>query len=141
MPMATCVHNGNNETNIGLSQSIALSFSNNYENEIEIKDSAQLIDIWIPREVNLPDVNPNFVNLTGLENNKNNSEKQELFPIGLKLETQNSSIHIEISPFDSSVGYLVLLKFNMTPRINSKFGQDYHNWKLFCPAGKFFIFK
>jgi hypothetical protein len=136
--MATCVHNGNNETNIGLSQSIAITFSNNYENEIEIKDSAQLIDIWIPKEVNLPDFNPIFVNLTGLENYKNNSEKQELFPIGLKLETHNSSIHIEISPFDASVGYLVLLKFNMTPRISS-FGQDYDNWNLFCPSGKFFI--
>jgi hypothetical protein len=135
MPMATCVHNGNNETNIGLSQSIAISFSNNHENEIEIKDSAQLIDIWIPREMNFLDVHPNFVNLTGIANNKNISEKQELFTIGLKLETQNSSIHIEISPFDSSVGYLVLLKFNMTPRINSKFGQDYDNWKLFCPSG------
>jgi hypothetical protein len=135
MPMATCVHNGNNETNIGLSQSIAISFSNNYENEIEIKDSAQLIDIWIPREMNLLDVHPNIVNLTRIANNKNISEKQELFTIGLKLETQNSSIHIEISPFDSSVGYLVFLKFNMTPRINSKFGQDYDNWKLFCPSG------
>jgi hypothetical protein len=135
MPMATCVHNGNNETNIGLSQSIAISFSNNHENEIEIKDSAQLIDIWIPREMNFLDVHPNFVNLTGIANNKNISEKQELFTIGLKLETQNSSIHIEISPFDSSVGYLVFLKFNMTPRINSKFGQDYDNWKLFCPSG------
>jgi hypothetical protein len=135
MPMATCVHNGNNETNIGLSQSIAISFSNNHENEIEIKDSAQLIDIWIPREMNFLDVHPNFVNLTGIANNKNISEKQELFTIGLKLETQNSSIHIEISPFDSSVGYLVLLKFNMTPRINSSFGQDYDNWKLFCPSG------
>jgi hypothetical protein len=135
MPMATCVHNGNNETNIGLSQSIAISFSNNHENEIEIKDSAQLIDIWIPREMNFLDVHPNFVNLTGIANNKNISEKQELFTIGLKLETQNSSIHIEISPFDSSVGYLVFLKFSMTPRINSKFGQDYDNWKLFCPSG------
>ena len=135
MPMATCVHNWNNETNIGLSQSIAISFSNNHENEIEIKDSAQLIDIWIPREMNFLDVHPNFVNLTGIANNKNISEKQELFTIGLKLETQNSSIHIEISPFDSSVGYLVFLKFNMTPRINSKFGQDYDNWKLFCPSG------
>ena len=133
--MATCVHNGNNETNIGLSQSIAISFSNNHENEIEIKDSAQLIDIWIPREMNLLDVHPNIVNLTRIANNKNISEKQELFTIGLKLETQNSSIHIEISPFDSSVGYLVLLKFNMTPRINSSFGQDYDNWKLFCPSG------
>jgi hypothetical protein len=135
MPMATCVHNGNNETNIGLSQSITISFSNNYENEIEIKDSSQLIDIWIPREMNLLDVHPNIVNLTRIANNKNISEKQELFTIGLKLETQNSSIHIEISPFDSSVGYLVLLKFNMTPRINSSFGQDYDNWKLFCPSG------
>jgi len=85
--------------------------------------------------MNLLDVHPNIVNLTRIANNKNISEKQELFTIGLKLETQNSSIHIEISPFDSSVGYLVLLKFNMTPRINSKFGQDYDNWKLFCPSG------
>jgi hypothetical protein len=54
MPMASCVHNGNNETNIGISQSIAISFSDNNGNEIEIKDSTNLIDIWIPRDLSIP---------------------------------------------------------------------------------------
>ena len=137
-PMASCVHNGDNETKIGLSQSIAITFSNNYENEIEIKNLAQLIDIWIPRDLNLPDISPNLVNLTGQSINKNISETQQLFPIGLNISAQYASIHLEISPLDISVGYLVLLKFNMTPRIHSTF-QDYDNWKMFCPSGKFLI--
>ena len=51
-PMASCVHNGNNETKIGLSQSIGITFSDNNGNEIEIKESSKLIDIWMNSELN-----------------------------------------------------------------------------------------
>ena len=52
--MASCVHNRNIETKIGLSQSIGITFSDNNGNEIEIKESSKLIDIWIPRDLSLP---------------------------------------------------------------------------------------
>jgi hypothetical protein len=137
MPMASCVHNGDNETKIALSQSMATTFRDNQGIEIEIKDSSQLIEFWIPRDVNLPDITPYYVNITEQLIHNNSFEKQHLFPIGFSKTGLNSSIHLEISPLNSSIGYLVLLKLNMTPRINSTF-QDYTFWKMFCPSGNIF---
>ena len=76
--MASCVHNGNNETKIGLSQSIGITFSDNNGNEIEIKESSKLIDIWIPRDLSLPKVNINYVNITNQMNNTNNGSDTQL---------------------------------------------------------------
>ena len=132
--MASCVHNRNIETKIGLSQSIGITFSDNNGNEIEIKESSKLIDIWIPRDLSLPKVNINCVNITNQMNNTNNGSDTQLFPIGLKKASFNSSVHFVWSPLNNSIGNLVLLKFNMTPEINSTY-QDYHYWKIFCPSG------
>ena len=130
--MAPCVHNGNNETNIGTSQSISISFSDNNGNEIEIKNSPRLIDLWIPRDTNTPKPSIVYVNVSEHGNNRTD----ELFPIGITTNTLNSSIHVEFLPLNLSVGYLVLLKFNMTPKINATI-QSYDQWQLFCPSGKF----
>lgn len=132
MPMASCEHNGNNETKIGFSHSLAITFSDNSGNEIEITNSHQIIDIWIPRELKMPVSKAQYVNITK-ENNSTRTGKQ-LFPISFNISTSNASIHLEISPVNNSVGYIMLIKFGMTPRINSTF-QDYDNWALFCPSG------
>ncbi len=131
MPMASCVHNGDNETKIALSHSLSVSLSDNKGNEIKIKNSSKLIDIWIPRDFNYIKNVAQFVNITNLLNNETN---RQLFPIGFNKSTVNSSSHVELSPVKISIGYLVLLKLNMTPRINSTF-QDYDYWKMFCPSG------
>ena len=135
MPMASCVHNGNNETNIGKSQSISVSFSENNGNEVEIRNSGRLIDIWVSRDVNIPRPNVTYVNSS---EHINNNTESDLFPIGITTSILNSSIHVELLPVNVSVGYLFLLKFNMRPKINETF-QSYHHWKLFCPSGKFYI--
>ena len=114
-------------------------FSDNNGDEIEIAESSKLIEIWIPRDLNLPALNPHYVNISKIENNNNDSESK-LFLIGLNVTALNSSIHVEISPLNSSIGYLVLLKFNMTPRINSTF-KDYDYWNMFCPFGSYRFFK
>jgi hypothetical protein len=48
--MASCLHNGDNESFIGLSQSFSISFSDYSGNEIEVPSSSQSIDIWISRD-------------------------------------------------------------------------------------------
>lgn len=130
--MASCVYNGDNETQIGLSHSISISFSDNSGQEIEINNSSQLIDIWIPREINLPTVKSQFVNIT--EYLSSNFSEKPLFLIGLTVKSVNSSIQLELSPVNASIGYLIMLKLNMTPRINSTF-YDYDSWKMLCPLG------
>jgi hypothetical protein len=63
----------------------------------------------------------------------NNRLAGQLFPLGFNVSASNSSIHLEFAPENTSVGYLILLKFNMTPRINLTFS-DYDSWKMFCPT-------
>ena len=128
--MAPCGYNGDNETNIGLSQTVAISFHDSNGNEIPVTNSTHLIDIWIPRDPNTPKPIPQYVNIT-----ENNRKGSQLFPLGFNLTASNASIHLEFSPLNTSVGYIVLLKFNMTPRLNSTYS-DYDSWRLFCPTGE-----
>jgi hypothetical protein len=137
MPMASCVHNGDNETKIGLSQSLSISVSDSQGNEIEIKDSSQLIDIWIPRDLNYLKGEAQFISVS-VANLLYNQTEQQFLPVGLNKSMVNSSIHLELSPVIISIGYLVLLKLNMTPRINSTF-QDYNYWRMFCPSGIYIL--
>lgn len=50
LPMPPSGHNGLNETKIGLSSSVALSFFDNTRSEIPIQNSRKQIEILIPRE-------------------------------------------------------------------------------------------
>ena len=129
--MASCGVNGDNETKIGLSQTVSLSFNDASGNELLINNSTELIDIWIPRDLKTPNPIPQYVNITF-----NNRQAGQFFPLGFNVTASNSSIHLEFSPIKSTISYIVLLKFNMTPRINSTFS-DYDSWRLFCPSGKY----
>jgi hypothetical protein len=122
MAMAPTGHNGNNETNIGLSQTVEIIMSDGHGNVIPIKDSNQLFDIWIPRDLQAPKPKPYLVNSA--------KQEGEFFPLAFNITTLNGSLHAEIAPLNLSVGYVVLVKFNQTPTI-----QDYNSWKLFCPSG------
>jgi hypothetical protein len=128
--MASCGHNGDNETKIGMSQTISISFSEASGKQVPIYNSSQLIDIWIPRDLNAPTPVPQYVNISIPVNNR---LAGQLFPLGFNVSASNSSIHLEFAPENTSVGYLILLKFNMTPRINLTFS-DYDSWKMFCPT-------
>ena len=128
--MAPCGHNGDNETKIGMSQTISISFLDSQGNEVPITNSTELIDIWIPRDLNTPLPVPQYVNVTIPVNNR---PAGQFFPLGLNVSASNSSIHLEFAPELTTVGYLVLLKFNMTPRMNSTFS-DYDSWRMFCPT-------
>lgn len=131
MPMATCVHNGNNETKVVFSQSLSIQFFDNNQTEIKITDSSQLIDIWIPRSLSLPKTNIQFLNVTS---NMIDDLDKQLFFLDFNISASNSSFHLEISPLDSSIGYLILLKLNTTPIITESY-HDCDIWKMFCPSG------
>ena len=131
--MAPTGFNGDNETSIGLSHTVSISFSETDGNEIPISNSSQLIDVWIPRDPNSPRLSPIYVNTSF-----NNRPGSQLFPIAFNVTSSNASIHLEFAPLNSSVGYVILLKFNMTPKLNSTY-QDYDSWRLFCPQGKLSI--
>ena len=66
--MAVSGHNGNNETLIGMSSSLGLSFYD-YEsnNEVPITQSLSPIDIILPRDKSVSKYSFQYVNATNLE--------------------------------------------------------------------------
>jgi hypothetical protein len=130
--MAQSGKNGNNETNIGLSSTVSLSFYDSNGNTLPITNSKKPIDIWIPRDGNFKNDSFNFVNATGLK--LPNGFK--LMPSAFNIKSNNASFHINIKKISPNinVGYLVLVKFGDTPFVNSSVSK-YDDWKLLCPSG------
>ena len=127
--MAVSGHNGNNETLIGMSHSLGLTFYDQNNNEIPVIKTQKPIDIVIQRDKNLEVYPYQYVNATGLAI----LEGSHFLNNGISIATNNASLHIELKPLNISIGYLIILKYGYTPIINSTFA-DYSMAKLFCPS-------
>ena len=125
--MAVSGHNGNNESLIGMSASIGLSFYDENLNEIEITQASKPIDLIIKRDSNLNEYLFQYVNATQIQ------LSSLYLPNAFNLSTNNASIHIELRPLNWTLGYLVALKFGYTPIINSSYA-DISSFKIFCPS-------
>jgi len=123
--MAMSGHNGNNETLIGYSNSLGLTFYDSNNNEIPITKSK--IDIIIQRDSNLIKIDFDYVNATQI------SSDSFYLPNAFNITTTNSSIHIELQPLDQSVGYVLVMKLGSTPIINSTYS-NYDSFKVICPS-------
>ena len=129
MPMAVSGHNGNNETFVGMSNSVSLTFFDEKNNQIEIINRNYPIDVQIQREINLPSYPYQYVNISEILL-KNGSF---LMPNGFYLSSNNGSIHVELKPLNKSIGYLIVLKLGFSPVINSTYA-DYDSIKMMCPS-------
>jgi hypothetical protein len=123
--MAVTGHNGNNETIIGLSNSIGLSIYDSKNNDIPITSSH--IDIIIQRDSNLPNISYRYVNATQFQLSSG------FLHNAFNITSTNASIHIELKPIDQSVGYLIALKFGSSPIINETYS-NFDEFKLTCPS-------
>ena len=129
MPMAVSGHNGNNETLIGMSYSLGLTFYDQNNDEIPVVKTQKPIDIVVQRDKNL-EIDPfQYVNATGI----GISPGSYFLPNGFSIVTNNASIHIELKPLSINIGYLIVLKYGYTPIVNLTF-TDYSTFKLFCPS-------
>ena len=124
--MAVSGHNGNNETLIGMSNAIDLSFYDENLIEIEIRESQLLIDLLISRDINLPDYAYQYVNASLLE-------FSHFLPNAFNITTINASLHIELKPLNANIGYVVIVKLGQIPIVTSSF-VDYDFLKIFCPS-------
>ncbi len=125
--MAVSGHNGNNETLIGMSSSIGLSFYDQNMKEIEIKQTQRPIELIIKRDPKMKDYPFQYINTTQIE--LSSSSLTNAF----YLTTKNASIHIELKPVNFTIGYLMVIKLGYTPILNSTFA-DFTSFKLFCPG-------
>jgi hypothetical protein len=128
--MAVSGHNGNNETLIGMSSSLGLSFYDyDSNNEIPITQSLSPIDIILPGDKSVSKYSFQYVNTTNLEFLDGSFYLQN----NMNITTQNASLHIELKPLNESISYLIAFKLGQLPIINTTYA-DYSSFKLICPS-------
>ena len=131
-PISTSGFNGNNESFIGLSSCVELTFYDSKLAAMGVKDLKSPIEIEIPRQ-SLPPQNSSFqyVNATNMKIASNFHFMYNSFSI----TSTNASVHIQIRPLDLRVAYLVVVKFGYATN------GDYDQINLLCPnSSKIFIF-
>jgi hypothetical protein len=128
--MAVSGHNGNNETLIGMSSSLGLSFYDfETNNVIPIAQSLSPIHIIVTRDKSASEHSFQYVNATNLELPSGSFYLQNK----MNIATQNASIHIELKPLNESTSYLIVLKLGQLPIINTT-NADFTSFKILCPS-------
>lgn len=142
-PMAPSGNNGNDAA-VGTSGAVSLALNDEFGNPIPISGSAP-IDIYITRPQAPPDFIFNRVNATELFpvnitindglNSTNVTATRKRFNFmqnGLKISTNDASIHMHIKPDDYTQGYLMVFKKNGTPNYNAT-KRNFDYLKVLCP--------
>ena len=139
--MALTNENGDNETNIRLSQSLGFTIYDANTNEIKVKNISKPLDIWIAREESVIFEQFKYVNVLNATAYPNSTslylnEGQLIngfYVNGFNLTSANVSIHIQIKPNNTQVVYLSLLKFGINPSfLPNKLVYDILN--IHCPS-------
>ena len=143
-PMAPSGNNGNDAA-VGTSGAVSLSLNDENGDPIPISGSAP-IDIWITKDSAPADFVFNRVNATDLfpvnktvENDGGNStnatstkKRFNFMQNGLKIFTNDASLHMHVKPDDFTQAYLMVLKKNGTPNCNAT-KRNFDYLKVLCP--------
>ncbi len=118
--------------NLASSNTITVSFFQNTNQPLNVKSLTSPISIWIPRKSNLKVTPYQTITTASLESVKCVYD-DEFLQNGFTL-AQPSSIHIQFKPVNTSasIGYMTILKFGSTPKLNSSHS-NYDLWRLYCP--------
>lgn len=117
---------------MNLSNLLSISLISSNGNEIEIEtDEKNSIEFFIGRDRNLENSPKILGNISEVESEFN----LHLINLNQINENVTISIHFEIFPFDPSLGYMFIYKFDQIPQLNS-FIQNLDNWTIFCPNSK-----
>ena len=123
-----------------ISTAISLSIFDESENEISIHaDINQPIEFFIPRDPILifPPMTEQNVTSNYLEQSFHlNSINMSQFTINSNITV---SLHFEIQPFDSSLAYVFIYKFDGVPHLNSTINST-DGWALFCPSSEYLFY-
>lgn len=112
--------------------SLTVLDENGMERSIQASEN-EPIEFFIPREPNLI-----FPAMTPQNATSKSSEEPFLVDLNQFLVNRNLtvSLHFEIRPDDTSLGYLFIYRFDKQPKWNSgKYEMD--GWVLFCPESQF----
>lgn len=127
--LAISGHNGKNESKVGSSKSLEIDFFDDNGKKISIDNIPVPIQLWIPRQSGLYQ---RFKYDIGNVKNMSLKSSQQVMPILVDMNASNSSLHVQLKPNNTNIGYLFLVKFGSTPLLNSTYS-SYDHWKIFCP--------
>lgn len=122
------------QSNTNLSTSISLSIFDENENEISLRTIFNhSIELIIPRDPNLIIPPMTLQNVTAF----NLAHHHFLFNLHYidlaRKDNLTVSVHIEMKALNESIGYLMIYRFDHSPRLNSSITQI-DGWSVFCPS-------
>lgn len=126
--MAQSGFNGRNETRVGYSYGLDLSFLDENGQAVIIENIPEPIEMTIPRDNILPNNAYTYVNTS----NMTIYSFQQILPNSFTITAKNASLHIQIKPSNPDVAYLFLIKFGSTPQLNEIIN-SYDYWTILCP--------
>ena len=129
-------------SNTNLSTSISLSILDQNGNEVSTQTTLDYpYRFIIPRDPNMIVPPMTLQNVTSI----NNTPHHLLFNLHyidvIQSNNLTISLHIEMNPLNTSLGYLFIYKFDSSPQLNSSTNQI-DGWSLFCPLSELsFLFQ
>ena len=120
------------QSNTNLSRSVALSLFDAHGNEVSVHaDPNHPIELIIPRDPNRIIPPMTLQNVTSLAD----SSHRQVFNLHfINITSQLPiSIHLEMHPFNASLAYLVIYRFDSAPQLNSSI-HLIDGWTFFCPS-------
>ena len=121
-------------TSMNLSRTISFSVLDENGNELSIETNiSHPIQIIIPRDPNVLIPDMTLQNVMSI----NFTFHNQLFNLHYVniTSTLSISVHFEIHPLNSTIGYLFIYKFDSSPILNSSVNQI-DGWALLCPSSK-----
>ena len=119
--------------NTNVSRSTSFSILDRDGNEVAVRtDPSHPIEIIIPRDENLlvpPMILQNVTSLSLIPH----AQTLNLHFINLSTQAASFSIHLQLRPQTSNISYLLIYKFDQSPRLNSSMS-DIDGWSLFCSS-------
>lgn len=113
--------------------SIRLSFFDEDNRKIEIKNQKKPIEFVIPLFEEVNKIPYDYINVTDTKNRAN-----KVLSFKLNIVSFNSSVHIRISPNESKTAYFAFIKFQEMPDPNLILF-EFDLMQIFCPSGKYLI--
>ena len=119
--------------NTNVSRSISFSILDRDGNEVSIRaDPSQPIEIIIPRDESLilpPMMLQNVTSLSSIPH----AQTFNLHFVNLSTQAASFSIHMQLRPLTSNISYLLIYRFDQSPRLNSSI-RDIDGWSLLCSS-------
>ena len=121
------------EIDVSISNTVSLSFLNDKKGKVSIKNQKEPFMFIIPRNAKAKEPKFEKINFSNLTNSTSKTINQ-LLTLNVQLKTPHASVHIHLKPDDYKQSYLMVLKYEKLPLVNTQL-QIYDSFEIFCPFG------